>query len=424
MNWRPVVVVIVGLLPWMLVSCGNQPRTLRDPVAHGDSHPFSVSDVPAGYELVTAGRGTAKQDWGDDFLGTDEPFTALEDDKGSAMVVSVTGFEGYQGGLSQASLGYQDGPGEGLEVDGQQAIFTPARKRSGAELVVVHGSDLAVRVAAAHATKATLVDVARRVKPAADHGTAPQVVDQPGRWHVVGSVDADAVIASSSVVQANSNEVPGPQDAYSAAWLSDRNALTVMILSGRSADLNALRHVRPASVGEQVTSRSVSVGGRMGVAVDRCQCGDHTFRARTVFTTDDSGALLVVAAEGEVVPGMNDLVDVAASVRAGDSGDWEGFVVEATGGPGLHPDDGEFEIARGHEAGVDWLLQTTHDGGDVQLIEPGAKVEAGPEVDADGCLKLSNRKRVCASPSFGSPGERCTPRRATPIQPAPTFRHS
>ncbi|MEJ7584530.1 MAG: hypothetical protein WKF43_10705 [Acidimicrobiales bacterium] len=128
--------------------------------------------MPAGYELVTAGRGTELQEWGEDCCGTAEPFTVLAPpgegtESAEAIVVSVTGFAGYEGGLDQASSGYSvEERSETFTVDGQEAIFTPAETSSEwADLVVARGDDLAVRVAGRNASRSRLVEVLDRVRP-------------------------------------------------------------------------------------------------------------------------------------------------------------------------------------------------------------------------------------------------------------------
>lgn len=71
----------------------------RQLAVSGRSHPFAVGLVPRGFRPVSAGSGNKRQAWGDDSFGTDEPFTVLRGDGDSVMVVSTTGFEGYQGNL-------------------------------------------------------------------------------------------------------------------------------------------------------------------------------------------------------------------------------------------------------------------------------------------------------------------------------------
>lgn len=202
-----------------------------DPSRSGEASPFVVDTVPAGFVLESAGRGTRLQDWGEDSTGTDEPFTVLappgvDAASSEAVIVSVTGYLGYQGGLSQAAGGYGGEAMEHFEVDGAAAIYTPAGAEAfgGAtvwdELVVARGDDLAVRVLASDAGRDQLVDIARRVEPADDHARAPGVPDPPDGLDVIGSVDAGVEISLSAYVQPDSDSVPGLDSAYGAGWLS------------------------------------------------------------------------------------------------------------------------------------------------------------------------------------------------------------
>lgn len=190
----------------------------------GPSSPFRVAEVPLGYELVVAGRGTAVPDWGVDEFGTHEPFTVLGRGGSTEMkdlvVVSTTGFEGYQGGLGQTSRRYLEGPHE-LSVDGRTALFAPAAGDRWADLVAVAGDDVAVRVTAPDASRAELVEILERVEVPADRTLAPAVVDPPGGLEVIGSLDADAVLALTSGVEPRTERVPGPTTAHAAGWVDD-----------------------------------------------------------------------------------------------------------------------------------------------------------------------------------------------------------
>ena len=76
-----------------------------------ESSPFVVEDPPAGYQLVLAGRGDYAQTWSSDSFGDDEPVTVLAPpgegaDRPDAVMVSLTGYAGFQGGLDQAAALY------------------------------------------------------------------------------------------------------------------------------------------------------------------------------------------------------------------------------------------------------------------------------------------------------------------------------
>src|SRR4030095_7369592 len=115
--------------------------------------PFLVDGVPDGFRLEVAGRGTSSQEWGGDSVGAGEAFTVAAPagaDPGGpeAVIVSVTGYEGYEGGLDQASGGYGGDSIDHFRVDGHPAIYAPpatdgSYERAWEDLVVARGDDLA-----------------------------------------------------------------------------------------------------------------------------------------------------------------------------------------------------------------------------------------------------------------------------------------
>jgi hypothetical protein len=390
--------------------------------------PFTV-EVPDGFRPVMAGRGETPPDWGSDSFGTHEPFTVLAPpgegpDSPEAVLVSVTGFEGYEGGLSQASAGY--GSSEPFDLDGAEAIFTPAGGDDGnggrqwADLVVVRGDDLAVRVTAPSATQDELAAIAERVEPAADHLVAPAVPEPPEGLEVVGSVDADVIVSLTPYVEEFTDRGPGAETALGAGWLQAppaeatgtgggpevvtvqpgatplppeaaapevRSELAVLTLPGGSADLEAVGGLARAIAWVGVTTTEVDVAGRPGVVVEMAYDSGPSL-SRVLLTEAPWGDLLMVAATGTAdgAPDAAALTAVAASAREATAEEWEAFTIEATGGPGLAPDPGAQELARGTAGDVEWLLQA---------------VGGLP----DDCLKLSTRERACASGGMrGGPG--------------------
>jgi hypothetical protein len=392
----------------------------REPVTAGSStasrsgapsHAFVPGPAPEGFQLVTAGTGTAEPMWGEDSSGTDEPYTVLERD-GAVMSVSVSGFEGYQGGLNQASAGYIDESGpEELQVDGADALFAPADGDRWADLVVVRGDDLAVRVTAADATRDELVEMSRRTTPSDDRTRAP-LVDPPEGWRVVGSVHTDALLALQARVNLSYDTYPGPEGAHVAGWLSGGVSIVAMILPAGAADLDALLADVPLPYVDEVAAERVDVNGRPGIALESL---DGNVR-RAVLTTDGTGAMvaIVVASTEEMPPPVEALVELAGSLRPADGQEWEAFQVEAAGGPGLNPDPGTTEITRGRSGDREWLLQTARaDAPSLQVPDPLAGVRPDP------CLKLSDRQRACAddSTSSGPQGEVSLDRGADPDLP-------
>jgi hypothetical protein len=131
-----------------------------------------------------------------------------------------------------------------------------------------------------------------------------------------------------------------------------------------------------------------TVDGRPAAVVES---GDDQYFSRAVLTHAPWGDLLIAGSTGPAatVPPVDALAELLVSARVATTEEWEAFVVEATGGPGLRPDDGAEELERGTVTGakgeVEWLLQAW-DG----VLDP--------------CLKLSNRQRACATGSSSDIG--------------------
>ncbi|HEY8546787.1 MAG TPA: hypothetical protein VIL36_17120 [Acidimicrobiales bacterium] len=388
------------------------------------SSPFTVTRPPAGYRLVQAGRGTVPQTWSSDSFGDDEPVTVLArpgaDPAGPEVVrVSLTGFEGFEGGLAQASRGYTSEATEHFELDGSPAIYTPARpdEDKPADLVVVAGDDLAVRVRAQDATRDELVAIAREVHPREDHLLAPAVPDPPGDLEVLGWADADLALTLATSPTPSSASLPAGERAHTAvwargapgtAWTPEGGTVAVSTLPGQAADLDAVAASlhRHGHLGEpQVTSRAVD--GRPGVVLETPGNpeADGYGALRAVVTSTAGGDLLVVVARGAERPPADELVAVAASVEPAGPEEWEATVLEAQGGPGLHPDDGAVELARGTAGDIEWLLQSRVDDG---TVDDGLVTSFEPDTTGqyvvDPCLKLAGGERVCATATSESSG--------------------
>jgi hypothetical protein len=435
------------------VDANSQPRSAQ-------ASPFVVDMVPAGFALETAGRGTDIQEWGEDSTGTDEPFTVLappgvDAGEDGVVIVSVTGYAGYQGGLSQASGGYGSEDAEEFEVGGEPAIHTPAGAdgfgpdTEWADLVVSRGDDLAVRVTTADADRDELVDIARRVEPADDRARAPSVPDPPDGLEDLGSVDAGVEISLSAHVWPDSDSVPGLGDAYGAGWLSGRAAtapetgggssptvfgagpptvgagpggasaapggpdgpataadgrepvtasspeptsLTLVAYPGRVADLGALAALTHLGHSAR-TVTPLTVGGRPGVLVES-RPGDESsprWLSRTVLTHAPWGDLLMAGGSG--VPEGVPTADQLAEMLAS--------VRQTTAG--------EWDAFEVEAAGGPGLHP---DDGAIEL-ERGTVTGADGEVDwllqarsgvLDGCIKLSSRERACATGGSSSEG--------------------
>lgn len=304
----------------------------RDEGADGDtvvlsrvSSGFSVGEVPDGYRAVAAGRGTAMQAWGSDSEYTEEPFTVLAPDgsKGTAgaVVVSATGFAGYEGGLAQAGWGYWRDVVE-TTVDADAAVFTAGGTQhrgqgaNWADLVVARGDDTAVRVTTRSATEERLADISRAVDTPTSRTAPPTLGRTVSGLEVVGTADANAVLALSAFVRPDLDAVPGPRSAHSRGWSGSTSNLAVMTLPGRSADIRALEVSAVFSRFRSVDVGEVTIGGRPALTLDYDNGpGDGTYRRRTVAVVTNWGDLLLVTSYGTEPAPMAALVEMAGSVR-------------------------------------------------------------------------------------------------------------
>lgn len=359
--------------------------------------------MPDRYRPVAAGIGTQTPLWGQDSGGTDEPYTVLSPDgtitNPDVVVVSLTGFEGYQGQLSQASAGPREGELEELTVDGEEALYRPAgtddRGDHWADLVAVRGDDLAVRVTSPNATSEELLDILARTEVPADHTTPPTVPEPPNGLEAIGSVDAGAVVALFPNVTPNTDQVPGTAVAHSMGWVDDRpddTKLAVMTLPAASVDLAVL----PLS--ERQPYRDLhwdarDIDGQPGLTLEEVRDTNGTFVRRAVWVESAWGDVVVVSAMGATPPSLDELAAVASSVQPTDDATWDDLVIEATGGPGLHADEGRAELARGTVGDLEWLLQ------DAPIEDTSYEPGVPPDDSrvADPCLKLSDRTRACAT---------------------------
>ncbi len=404
------VALLAGRVP-SPSSGEDQQLATADAATSTRSSPFVAGWVPQGFEPFVAGTGTALQLWGDDSGGTDEPFTILTppdgDDPADLVLVSATGYVGYQGGFAQAAGGFPEPPAW-FEVDGRQAIFNEGRRTAGSpgadveqdesrsEVVLDREEDLAVRVSGVR-TRAELTALATSARPQG-RSRAPEV-DAPEGLSVVGHADADLVLALQAWAQPGMDEVPGPVSAHGAAWEREGSTLVVVTVPGAAGDVEAVLGQRFFTRGT-TTTRDLAIDGRPAVLVERtfdeddCRPAPCEVHTRSVVSTTASGDLLVVRTSGaDPIATAGELVRVAGSVGTTDTATWDAFVVEAAGGPGLHADRGAHEVARGSQGTTEWLLQTRTVASDGSL-EPGPR--EGSDLGADPCLKTSLGRRVCA----------------------------
>jgi hypothetical protein len=399
----------------LLAGCGSSGETRRtypevdqDPRSEASS-PFTVGAVPPGYEIETAGMGTAVGEWSSDSFGTVEPYTALSPDgrpdHPEVVLVAITGFEGYQGGLAQASVGYLSQDREELTVDGAEAMYAPAtddaRGLRWADLVVVRSDDLAVRVSSPSASRAELIDIVRRVEVPDDRTLAPTVPDPPNGLQLVGSADVDGVLATDVYVAPNTDQIPGPRSAHAAGWTragsGGGDQLAVLTLPGSALDLEAVGVGPFHPPWMQESSHARVVEGRPALVAESHRTDLPGADRRSVFVESAWGDVVLVSATGAHLPTEDDLVALAASVQQSDQVSWDAFVIDATGGPGLHADRGRAELARGTIGDLEWLLQDGPPGGG---IVSSSATDPDSRRGVDPCLKLSNRTRACAGSGF------------------------
>jgi hypothetical protein len=267
--------------------------------------------------------------------------------------------------------------------------------------VVVRGDDLAVRVSSPSASRTDLIDIARRVEVPDDHSLAPIVPDPPNGLRVVGSADVDGVLATNVYVSPHTDQVPGPRSAHAAGWLragsADEDQLSVLTVPGRVLDLAAVGVGPTHPPWIEGSSHALEIEGRPALVTESNRLDLPGARRRSVFVESAWGDVVVVSATGAHLPSEDELIALAASVRPSDDAAWDAFVIDATGGPGLHADRDRTELARGRVGDLEWLLQ---DG------PPGGGVVSSSATDPDSlrgidpCLKLSNRTRVCAGDGF------------------------
>jgi hypothetical protein len=376
-------------LALVAVACGSDTDDADAP-ASAEPSMFTVDPLPEGFALENAGVGEYDQEWGVDESGTDEPLTVLTavgDGEPEVVVVSATGYEGYQGGLRQASAGYFGRGGRSPQetsVDGAEALYfrDPGRADDPldpwvGDLVMVAGRDLAIRVRAAKATE----NVLSRFAEAADaHGRTQHPTVTVAGYQTAGWIDADAGQAvRESSVSAQYPFVPGPPTARSLGWADGDRTLAVVALAGRSARLTALELLGGVDP-EYRSAERLELAGRSAWLV-RLSFGEPT----VLVTTTAWGDVLVVTARG-VRDADRFVREVAAGVQQVSADAWDRQVQGADGGPGLQPDRGAKEVLRGNVAGEEWLLQTDAETGGL-----------------DFCLKLTRQRRACG---YGASGGR------------------
>lgn len=350
MRVRTVVVGMVAAL--VLASCSSGSgggggetgmTTSTVPAGSASSSPFSVT-VPPAYELLAAGTGSARQGWGEDCCGSDEPYTMLErtDGEGEAVRVSIAGYEDMQGGFSQLSNGYGNDPvdSEAAEVDGKPGIWSgpypggdEGSRWNWPELIVDEGDDLAVTISGAGLTKDEAEDVYDQVELDGTRSNPPAVSSPPDGFEVVGAVDADGVL-SLREARVDESSQPGSRRAHSAVWEGDRQSLIVQTVPGRaiSREAAALGERNGSDVGEVRT-----VDGEPVLVID----SGPGFDARRIIVGIEApwGDVVLVTAftdqarskQPAELPTVEELIAIARSVQQADEAEWASFVASVPG---------------------------------------------------------------------------------------------
>ncbi len=339
---RGRVVAVAVVLVVVAVACSSSSgsnTSTPGPAVSRPSQPFTVGSVPTRYTLMSQAKGRQYNAWGDDSLGTSEPFMVLDStgsNRPARVVVSVTGFQGYEGGLMQASpAGGPKVKYRRLRVDGHPAIFVPAqtvnepapaRRFAWSDLLVRRGPDLAVRVRARGAMLQQLEPIARDVDP---HGKtfAPTVRPVPGGYRSLGGVDVAAVAAAFPFeypVSADPHRVgPGNPSVHHAEWNGPADAiLSVVTVPSRTASVPAL--VGSSAFGNPSSrTKRVRVGDHAGVLVEERR--DHPLRGvwrRVVYADMGNGNVVVVAA-WRSPPRVQEMIAIAKSVKPTTAATWD-----------------------------------------------------------------------------------------------------
>jgi hypothetical protein len=329
-----VRVSVVTALALCVAACAStklEASTDQSPRSQ-QSASFTTRPVPPGYTSVASSAQVIQYaPWGDDTEGTAEPYTVLAPRKrpwniDRVVVVSVTGYKGYEGNLHQAAPGGRpEMKSKSFKLDGRDAIYTPAQTNKFAtirwdDLVAVRGPDIAVRVRALHGSRARLVSILRTVKPSTDHATAPRVPDPPSGLVVLGRVDAapsavPVLDASIDDPQRRSSWLSrGNPVAHVSRWTSPDATLTVTTLPAFVASLPAMRGgVALSNARTAPTAHTIDIGASRGIAIE--EPFERGYTKRTVYWQAPWGNLVTVAAAGRGIPAMSTLADLAASVR-------------------------------------------------------------------------------------------------------------
>ncbi|MCB0970552.1 MAG: hypothetical protein KDA97_03395 [Acidimicrobiales bacterium] len=335
--------VVAGALAVAVAACsGGDDEATPPPAPSAEdradrSTPFLVGAPPGGLEAVAIGTGQLTQAWDDDSVGDDEPSTVLAPDGDpthqDAIVVSTSGYGGYQGGLDQASPGYLQGSLEPTELDGDDARWWPGGEVDGVHLdpaLAVARGDIAL-TAVGPVDRSVLEDVLRSTAIDPDRTDLAPTVAPPDGYEVVGSIDAEGVVVAEAV--AGLGLVPGLETMHTVLWTRPGDpAASVGVQSSPAGSIDVDAYLGWAD--DQTTRNQRTEAGRIDV-------GDQAgVWVRWTDDVPDSRERLLVAAPtpwGDVLtalanqddrsapgrmPTIEELADLLASVEETDQAGW------------------------------------------------------------------------------------------------------
>jgi hypothetical protein len=302
---------LVGLVAGLLlpiVACGGD--------GDGGGTDGFTAVVPDGYRDFAEGQGELPAAWGDDNAGNTGGFAVLApsaDVTGLAdlTVVELTGYEGYQGGLRQASAAGVDGTFDEVQVDGQEALGSTTQDVN--ELLAVRGDDVAVAARSTQLDQAGLTDLvlATDVPSGAPPTGAPEVVAPEG-LRVLGQATSDLAVALNA--RGEEGYPGGPEASYMRVWegRGGDDVLLAMTLPASAGDVDAVLGWSLTTLGQPGELERFAIDGR-----DAAWVGSVS-RSILATTTDWGDLLVLVAAPSGAdaqLPGRDVLAAVAESVE-------------------------------------------------------------------------------------------------------------
>ena len=397
-------VFALGLIGAACGESGPETAVVEQSQAPGTSSSPITAEVPADWQLVTAGVGTGQQTWGEDCCGSTEPYTVVKvEGEDRTITVAATGYGEYQGGLAQASSGYMGDITE-LDVDGRTALLSlgsedPQPGAPPSDLVVDVDGDSAIHVMGVGATSEQLVALAANATITDDHRVAPQLEPVPQGFEVVGSVNATAVGLLVGSVSPGTENINGDEATHTLGWTvgpagppGGQATVLLAAVPANSVSLAALEVDVAQSAGSADVTRTAD---RLSFSIEETAPGQAGSLSRTVVGDTSWGDQLIAVANSrgpkDQLPTLEQLDEVVASTTEADADEWAKLIEDANGGPGLNPDAGQSEVARGEADGIEWLLQTG---------EPGWISSTDGRIGVDECLKLGDGTSAC--PTSGS----------------------